>query len=465
MEKILVVDDERAIVQSIRMLLKDSYEIVSASSADEAVDLFRRERPDLIILDIIMPGISGLEVLKIIREQDLLVPVVVLTATKMVKPAVEAMKMGATDYITKPFDIDELRLIVRKSFKTASLEREVKHLRSELDNRSKFQNIIGKSKAMREIYSKIEQIADTKHTVLITGESGTGKELVASALYFTSSRRDKPYVAINCAAIPDNLIESELFGFEKGAFTDAQVRKAGQFELADGGTLFLDEVGDLALNTQAKLLRVIQEREFTRLGGGKPTKVDVRIIAATNHDLAVAIKNGRFREDLYYRINVISIHLPPLRERREDIPLLAQYFSDKISEENGIRPKVFSGDATDMMMGYDWPGNIRELYNLIEQVSALSDKEIITKDDLVAGLGSRGLGSHLKGKIHSEKRSFDSAVVEFEKEIIIAALKRNNYIQTRTAEYLGITRRVLRYKMDMYNIKTQENQSEEGHNA
>ncbi len=456
MEKILVVDDEMAIVQSIRMLLKDSYEIVSASSAEEAIDLFRRERPDLIILDIIMPGISGLEVLKIIREHDLLVPVIVLTATKMVKPAVEAMKVGATDYITKPFDIEELRLIIRKSFKTSSLEREVKYLRSELDNRCKFQNIIGKSKAMREIYSKIEQIADTKHTVLITGESGTGKELVASALYFTSSRRDKPYVAINCAAIPDNLMESELFGFEKGAFTDAQVRKAGQFELANGGTLFLDEVGDLTSNTQAKLLRVIQEREFTRLGGVKPTKVDVRIIAATNHDLAVAIKNGRFREDLYYRINVISIHLPPLRERREDIPLLTQYFSDKISEENGIKPKVFSTDATEMMMRYDWPGNIRELYNLIEQVSAFSDKEIITKDDL---------GTRLKGKDYSKKMPFDSAVVEFEKEIILAALKRNNFIQTRTAEYLGITRRVLKYKMDMYHIKTQENQPEEGHNV
>lgn len=454
MEKILVVDDERAIVQSIRMLLKDSYEIVSASSADEAVDLFRRERPDLILLDIIMPGVSGVEVLKIIREQDPTIPVIVLTATKMVKPAVEAMKVGATDYITKPFDIEELRLIIKKSLNTSSLEKEVKYLRSELDNRYKFQHIIGKSRAMREIYLKVEQIADTKHTILITGESGTGKELVARSLYFNSSRKDKPFVAINCAAIPDNLIESELFGYEKGAFTDAQVRKAGQFELANGGTLFLDEIGDLTINTQAKLLRVIQEREFTRLGGVKPTKVDVRIIAATNHDLAVAIKDGRFREDLYYRINVISIHLPPLRERREDVPLLIKHFSEKIASENGSRPKIFSGDAMEMMMGYDWPGNIRELYNLIEQVSALSDKEMITKNDL---------GSNLKEDIYLKKLPFDNAVIEFEKEIIIAALKRNNYIQTRTAEYLGITRRVLKYKMDMYNIRAQENGTEEGH--
>lgn len=267
MEKILVVDDEPAVVQSIRMLLKDGYEIVSASTADEAIDLFKRETPDLILLDIIMPGTSGLDALKVIRERDPNLPIIVLTATRMVKPAVEAMKMGATDYITKPFDIDELRLTIKKSLRTSNLEREVKYLRSELDNRYKFQNIIGKSKIMRDLYSKIEQIADAKSTVLITGESGTGKELVARSLHFNSSRRERPFIAINCAAIPDGLIESELFGYEKGAFTDAQARKVGQFELASGGTLFLDEIGDLSLNIQAKLLRVLQEREFTRLGG------------------------------------------------------------------------------------------------------------------------------------------------------------------------------------------------------
>lgn len=462
MKKILVVDDEPAIVQSIRMLLKDNYEIVFASAADEAIDLFKQEQPDLILLDIIMPGTSGLEVMKIIREQDPNIPIVILTATKMVKPAVEAMKMGATDYITKPFDIDELKITIKKSIRTSDLEREVKYLRSELDNRYKFQNIIGTSKAMREIYSKIEQIADTKTTVLITGESGTGKELVAKSLHFNSSRREKSFVAINCAAIPENLIESELFGYEKGAFTDAQRGKAGQFELANGGTLFLDEIGDLSLNTQAKLLRVLQEREFTRLGGIKPTRVDVRIIAATNHDLTAALKEGRFREDLYYRINVISIHLPPLRERKEDVPLLIKHFLEKCVVENGGRPKVFSMDAMDILMRHDWPGNIRELYNLIEQSCALTDKDLIVKDDVQRYLKHRALGGHFKEDVFSEKMPFDRAVMEFEKEIIISALKKNNYIQTRTADYLGITRRILKYKMDIYNIKGQDNQPGEG---
>ncbi|HXC62040.1 MAG TPA: sigma-54 dependent transcriptional regulator, partial [Nitrospiria bacterium] len=305
MKKILVIDDEASVQESLRTVLKEDYEILSAMDGIQAIEVFHEQNPHLLLLDISMPSLNGLEVLRKIRESDTSSPVIMLTASNMVKTAVQAMKMGATDYLTKPFDIEELKLVIQKTIANRELESEVKLLRSEVQKRYSFNNIIGKSRVMQEIYNRIEQVADTKSTVLITGESGTGKELVARALHYRSVRRHKPFIAINCAAIPEGLIESELFGHERGAFTDASSRRIGQFELAHEGTLFLDEISDLSPATQAKLLRVLQEREFTRLGATHPIRVDVRLITASNKDLQAVIEKGLFREDLYYRINVV----------------------------------------------------------------------------------------------------------------------------------------------------------------
>ena len=329
MKRALIVDDESSVRESLKIILKDRYKILLAENADQALTLFEQESPDVVLLDVIMPEMDGIAVLKRMRELDTTTPIIMLTATRMVKTAVEAMKLGATDYLGKPFDVEELKLVIEKVLATKDLEQEVRYLRSEVSRRYSFKSIIGKSREMQEIYTRIEQIADTRATALITGESGTGKELVARALHYNSSRKDRPFIAINCAALPDTLIESELFGHERGAFTDAQSRKIGQIEMADRGTLFLDEIADLSLPTQAKLLRVLQEKEFMRVGGTQLIRVDMRLITATNKDLPEALKRGQLREDLYYRINVIPIHLPPLRERTEDLPLLISHFLAK----------------------------------------------------------------------------------------------------------------------------------------
>ena len=386
-KRILLVDDEAGIRASLKVVLEPAYDTLSASTAQEGLDLFRRESPHLVLLDVVMPGMDGLTLLKMIRAEDARIPVIMLTGTKTVKTAVEAMKLGAADYLSKPFDVEELRLIVAKALETGELEQEVLQLRAQVAKRYSFHNLIGKSPAMQEIYSKIEQVADTRTTVLITGESGTGKELVARALHYNSARRDRPFIALNSAALPETLIESELFGHEKGSFTDAQSRRIGQFELAHGGTLFLDEIGDLSPATQAKLLRVLQEREFTRVGGTQPVKVDVRIITATNKRLDELVKREAFREDLYYRINVLVLHLPPLRERREDIPLLAQHILAKRTEGEGRRPQEFTKDALEILTAYSWPGNVRELEAVIEQAMIFEGDGWITAERLDLGRG------------------------------------------------------------------------------
>src|SRR5213080_512375 len=360
-KRVLVVDDEPGIRTSLQMTLEPAYEVLCASDAQEGLARFRQELPNLVLLDVLMPGSDGLGLLQSMRSEDPTVPVIMLTAVKTVKTAVEAMKIGAADYLTKPFDVEELRMIVAKALATQALEHEVRYLRSQVLKSYAFHNLVGKSPAMQEIYSKIEQVADTRTTVLITGESGTGKELVARALHYNGARRDRPFIAINCAALPETLIESELFGHEKGSFTDAQARKPGQFELAHGGSLFLDEIGDLSLPTQAKLLRVVQEREFTRIGGTHPIKVDVRIMAATNKSLEDLLRRKEFREDLYYRINVVSLYLPPLRERREDIPYLAKHFLERRRQEDKRSPQEFAKESLEILSKYNWPGNVREL--------------------------------------------------------------------------------------------------------
>ncbi len=448
MAKILIVDDEPSVQDSLRMVFKKDYEAITAGSAEEALDKTLKEEPDLILLDILMPGTDGLEALKEIRKTHALVPVIMLTATKTVRSAVEAMKLGAYDYITKPFDVTELRLVVKKALESRELKIENRRLQGEVESRYHFDRIIGKSKEMREIYATIEQIAEKNSTVLIRGESGTGKELVAKAIHYNSLRKDKPFVAVNCAAIPETLIESELLGHERGAFTDAQSRRIGRFELAHQGTLFLDEVSELSLPTQAKILRVLQEREFIRVGGMKTVKVDVRLISATNKDLEEMMTKGTFRPDLYYRINVVPLTIPPLRRRKEDILLLAQHFLEKHA---GPGRKI-SPEAIDILMAYEWPGNVRELENIIERVAVLTTADTIGAGDLPLGLRTDSRVELIKRGVLQGRLPFEEAEREFEKDIILEALKKSNFVQTKAADLLGISRRILKYKMDKFGI-------------
>lgn len=452
-KRVLLIDDEARVRTSLKMVLEPSYDILQAADAQEGLDVFRKEGPDLVLLDVILPGTDGLAVLQTLRSESKMVPVIMLTGTKSVKTAVDAMKLGAADYLSKPFDVDELRIVIDRALNSLELEREVKQLRSQVVQRYAFHNLIGKSSGMQEIYAKIEQVADSRTTVLITGESGTGKELVAKALHYNSSRRERPFIALNCAALPETLIESELFGHEKGSFTDATARRTGQFEMANTGTLFLDEIGDLSPVTQAKLLRVLQEREFTRIGGVQPIKVDVRIVAATNKNLDELVRKGQFREDLYYRINVISLYLPPLRDRGEDIALLGKHFLAKRVEEEK-RPHIeFSKDALELLVRYPWPGNVRELENIVEQAFIWSNNaEHIVPEHLPAILKGDVRSASLHDDTISGRLSLEKAVMEFEREIILDALKRTNYVQTHAANLLGISRRMLKYRMDSLGI-------------
>jgi len=449
---VLIVDDEVGARESLKMILKSDYEVFLARDAEEGFLQIKVHSPDVILLDIILPDLDGLKVLERIKQTDPDVIVIMITATKTVKTAVEAMKLGAYDYITKPFDIDELRLIINRSLSTKALEQEVKYRREEMDKSFDFGNIIGKSKSMKEIFKVVKQIADSKSTALIMGESGTGKELISRAIHYNSNRKSYPFVTINCAAIPETLIESELFGHERGAFTNAIERKLGRFEVAHQGTLFLDEIGELSLATQAKILRFLEEREFNRVGGSKTIKVDVRLITATNKDLNQLIKKAAFREDLYYRINVVPILIPPLRDRKEDIPLLVEHFINKFGVENNKGVKGITKEGLDLMMQYEWPGNIRELENLIERVIALTSNEYIQVNELPLSFKNVPKINELKDSILNRKVSFLQAEEEFEKEVILDALKRTNYIQSRAAEILGISRRILKYKMDKLGI-------------
>jgi len=449
MRKILIVDDEVSVRDSLRMIFKKDYQVIMAGSAEEAIIKVKSEEPDLIFLDIIMPEKDGMQALKEIRGMHPQIPVIMLTATKTLKTAVEAMKLGAYDYITKPFDVEELKLIAQKALESRDLRRENRRLQGEVEERYHFDNIIGKSKGMRDIYATIRQIAEKNSTVLIHGESGTGKELVARAIHYNSHRKNKPFVAVNCAAIPETLIESELFGHEKGAFTDAQTRRIGHFELADQGTLFLDEVSELILPTQAKILRALQERDFVRVGGGKTISVDVRLITATNKNLEEMMARGAFRSDLFYRINVVPLTIPPLRKRKEDILLLAKHFLDKHA---GVGKKKISPEAMDILIAYDWPGNVRELENIIERIVVLTTSDTITPDDVPPSLKTESRVELIKLGVLDGRISFEDAEREFERDIIIEALKKSNFVQTRAADLLGISRRILKYKMDKYSI-------------
>jgi DNA-binding NtrC family response regulator len=452
MKSVLVVDDEIGTRESLKMILKNDYEVFLGKNGEEALLQMKEHSPDVILLDIILPDLDGLKILEKIKQKEPDSIVIMITATRTVKTAVEAMKLGAYDYVTKPFDADELSLIISRALSNQALEKEVKYLREEIDKNFNFDSIVGKSKAMEDIFGVVRQIADSKSTVLIMGESGTGKELISRAIHYNSNRRNYPFVTINCAAIPETLIESELFGHEKGAFTNAIERKLGRFEVAQQGTLFLDEIGELSLATQAKILRFLEEKEFTRVGGAKTIKVDVRLITATNKDLPQLLRKGNFREDLYYRINVVPITIPPLRERKEDIPLLLDHFIRKFNNENTKNVKGVTKGALELMMSYEWPGNVRELENLIERLIALTSNEYIQADELPFSLVNVSKINGLREYILDGKVSFVKAEEEFERGIILDALKRTNYVQSHAAEMLGISRRILKYKMDKLGI-------------
>jgi len=456
LKSILVVDDEVGARESLKMILKGSYQVFLAKNAEEAFRQIHEHIPDVILLDIILPDMDGLKILEKLKQSLPDQIVIMITATKTVKTAVEAMKLGAYDYVTKPFDVDELRLIINRALSAKALKEENQRLWIEVDRSFGFDNIVGNGKGMKEIFKVVKQVADTRSTVLIMGESGTGKELIAKAIHYHSPRKNHPFITINCAAIPETLIESELFGHEKGAFTNAIEKKLGRFEVADHGTLFLDEIGELSLMTQAKILRFLEEREFNRVGGSKTIKVDVRLITATNKELPQLTRRGLFREDLYYRINVVPIILPPLRERKEDIPLLIDHFIKKFGEENEKGVKGVSKEATELLIHYEWPGNVRELENLIERVIALTHNEFIQADELPLPISNQSKTNGLKESVLSGRLSFSRAEEEFEKEIILDALRRSNFIQSHAAEILGISRRILKYKMDKLGIQQEQ---------
>jgi DNA-binding NtrC family response regulator len=449
---VLIVDDEVGVRESLKMILKKDYDVFLAKDAEEAFLQIKENSPDVILLDIILPDLDGLKVLERIKQNEPDIVVIMITATNTAKTAVEAMKLGAYHYVTKPFDNDELRLIISRSLSEKALKQELIFRREEMDKSFDFGNILGKSKGMKDIFKVVKQIADSKSTVLIMGESGTGKELISRAIHYNSNRKNYPFVTINCAAIPETLIESELFGHEKGAFTNAIEKKLGRFEVAHQGTLFLDEIGELSLTTQAKILRFLEEKEFNRVGGSKTIKVDVRLITATNKDLNQMIKKGGFREDLYYRINVVPIVIPPLRERKEDIPILIDHFINKFDLENNKNVKGINKEALEFLMQYEWPGNVRELENLIERVIALTSNEYILANELPYSFKNIPKINGLKESVLDGKVSFLQAEEEFEKEVILDALKRTNYIQSHAAEILGISRRILKYKMDKLGI-------------
>jgi DNA-binding NtrC family response regulator len=440
------------------MVLKNAYETVAVSSAPEAFSQLSAGCADVVLLDIVMPGIDGLQVLEEIRARHPALPVVMLTATKTVKTAVTAMKLGAFDYLTKPFDVDQLRVVLDKATEKAALVREVEALRTEVGRRYQIDNIVGRSLAMQDVFRTVLTVAPLKTTVLITGESGTGKERIAKAIHYASPRARKPLVALNCAAIPETLLESELFGHERGSFTDAHAKKLGQFELAHESTLFLDEIAEMGAATQAKLLRVLEQGEFLRVGGQRPVRVDVRIIAATNRDLAAAMRDGSFRPDLYYRLNVVAVPLPPLRARRDDLVPLVRHFVTLKAEEMGIAEKTIRPEVVDALLRYSWPGNVRELENLIERLLVLSEGPTVTLDDLPEALReSTGHGGGaLRDEVLAGHKSLGVAVGEFERDLILETLQQTDFNQTRAAQKLGTTRRILKYRMDQLGIQTPE---------
>jgi nitrogen regulation protein NR(I) len=469
MQTILIVDDDKSIRYSLKRMLEENYTIVTAQNGEEALSQVKDRSPDLIIMDIKMPGRSGLEVLKEIKAIDPKSLVIIMTAYGTTETAIEAMKYGAFDYTLKPFSIPHMKGVVEKAISLRKLMKEEVTYAPLAGEEGEEERIVGSSPKMQEIYKMIGQVAPSDVTVLLRGESGTGKELIARAIYHHSLRSHQPFLPVNCAAIPDTLLESELFGHEKGAFTGATSRRIGKLEQCHGGTIFLDEIGDMSLSTQAKLLRILQERSFERLGGMETIKVDIRFIVATNKNLEEAISNGMFREDLYYRLNVVSLHIPPLRERKEDTPELVSYFMKRFNRELKKRTAGITPGATERIVSYGWPGNVRQLENVLKRAMVLCQGEWILEDHLLFERGwEKREAEEILGKKTVEEL-LDALFDEFsnssvssqdldmisilERGLILRALQKTKGNQVQAAHLLGINRSTLRGKMDRYRIK------------
>ncbi len=450
--KILVVDDDSSVRESLSVILKSKYDLCFAEDGQTCLRSFRSQMFDLVVLDMRLPDVSGLDLLEEMKAIAPDVPIMMLTAVQETRAAVEAMKLGAIDYFLKPFNVDELTLLVDRAITEKDLKEKVLKLEQEVTRIYQFENIIGKCQAMDRVYRSMAQVMNQDTTVLLCGESGTGKELVARAIHYNGIRKHGAFIPVDCSSIPKELMESELCGHEKGSFTGAVQRRKGAFELADGGTLFLDEIGELPLEIQAKLLRVIQEREFRRVGGSEQIRVNVRIVTATHRDLAQMVKEGTFRKDLFYRIHVIPINLPPLRQRCEDIPILAQHFFRKLSQKVQTSVKSLSSDLIQSFMLYDWPGNVRELENCLERLLVTVEEPEIKAAHFRSQLvQSDSFQDHKAAQLEGAF-SLESACDSFERKLILDAMKQSEGVIGKAAERLNTTRRILKYKMDKLEI-------------
>ncbi len=446
MGRVLVVEDEEKLRRVIELQLRSAgYEVDQAGSAEEALRM--TENADLVLTALRLPGRDGLELMARLREQSGRPAVILMTAYGSIEKAVEAMKAGAEDFLPKPFSLDHLMAVIEKAFAHRALREENRQLKAELSSRYQFDNIVGRSQPMREIFNTLERVAPTRATVLLCGESGVGKDMIARAIHQHSPRKDRPFVKINCTAIPENLMESELFGYEKGAFTGANATKPGKFEQADTGTVFLDEIGDVPAAVQVKLLRVLQEREFERLGSNKTRHTDVRVVAATNVDLREALEQGTFREDLYYRLNVLPINVPPLRERREDIPFLAEHFVRKLGRDLGSPVESISAEALQRLGEYHWPGNVRELENVIERSMVLASGKVLEAGDIRLDTEPRARAAAGEGFLPA-----GMTLDQYEQSLIREALKRAAGNKSQAARLLGLTRNALRYRLSQMGL-------------
>ena len=449
-ERILIVDDEDGMRRLLgRVLTREGYETSTVGSGAEALRLVANERFDLVVTDIKMPEMDGLQLLEELKEYEPSLPIIVMTAYGTIENAVQALRFGAYDYIAKPFETDEIKLTVAKALERERLLAENRYLHAELEGRYDFSGIIGGSPAMQQVYEMASSVAVSNANVLITGESGTGKELMARSIHYSSPRKEKPFVVLNCSALSESVLESELFGHEKGAFTGALDTRKGRFERADQGTLFIDEVAEMSVTAQVKLLRVIQEHEFERVGGNKTISVNVRIVAATNKKLEDQVKEGKFREDLYYRLNVVNINIPPLRSRREDIEPLSRHFLEKYATETGKKITDLAPRALSCLLAHDWPGNVRELQNAIERAVVLSKGSELTPRDFPQGLQG---DDQICLQVPEKGGSLTEILEDLERQLILQTLQREDGSQTRAAETLGIKRTTLRYKMEKYRM-------------
>ena len=457
MEKILVVDDEQSLRDVLSIMLKRAgYAVTSVADGEEAIEQLQKEIFDLVITDLRMPKVDGMEVLRAVKSASPETVVLIITAFATADSAVEAMKQGAYDYLTKPFQVDEVQLIIRNALEKRRLSTENMLLKREMASQSSFAQLVGQSEAMQKVFDVVRKVADSKSNVLICGESGTGKELVARAIHYNSARSAAPFVAVNCSAVPETLLESELFGHMKGSFTGAISNKAGLFEIADGGTIFLDEIGDTTPTIQVKLLRVIQEREFRRVGGNQDVKVNIRIVAATNKDLEKAVADGSFREDLYYRLDVIPIKLPPLRLRSGDIPLLVTHFLERFSRDSGRPMPTLNNEAMHVLLAHEWRGNVRELENLIERVVAFSNGATVNDTDVrgwlhrsVSPQPSAGVPTDLP----DDGLDLEGLINGIEKDLLMKALERTKWVKKKAARLLRLNTRSFRYRLEKYAIK------------